>query len=166
MTWSMAEVSALATKAARGAGAPPAQAMRFGAVAAAHLSQGRDAGLLFAALDALPAGPILQCAAVLDRGMSDAISTGQSILKPVTHDALLDTYVQVLPCAARLEAQAGGQLVLHVDLARPRNPAMPRRIEGCDTLLHHMEELAGRTYVPDSATSRTSGAGAGLSDND
>jgi hypothetical protein len=59
MTWSEAEILALATKAARGARAPPEQAARFGQAAVAHLHAGRGEPALIAALDALPGGPIL-----------------------------------------------------------------------------------------------------------
>ena len=48
----------LAQKAARGAGAHPAQAAHFGRAVVYHLAAARDEADLIAALDALPSGPI------------------------------------------------------------------------------------------------------------
>ena len=59
MSRSSNEVMGLAAKAARGAGAPPAQAAQFGAAAAAHLGAGREIDVLVAALAVLPDGPIM-----------------------------------------------------------------------------------------------------------
>ncbi len=58
MTHSANEVEMLAQKAARGAGAYPAQAAHFGKAVVVHLSEDRPVGLLLDALDALPEGPI------------------------------------------------------------------------------------------------------------
>lgn len=58
MSFSVNETQMLAQKAARGAGAHPAQAAHFGRAAVCHLAAGRDPGDLLAALDALPEGPI------------------------------------------------------------------------------------------------------------
>ncbi len=166
MSWSAAEVLALATKAARGGGAPPAQAARFGQVAALHLMAGRDPALLQAALEALPGGPILDLALAVDRAVSEAARGRPGRLTVVPRNALLDSYIDALPYAARIEQGAAEGLVLQVDVNQPRARAIPRRIEGCATLLARMEALAARTYVPESEASRAKGAGAGLTDND
>jgi hypothetical protein len=58
MTYSVNEVQMLAQKAARGAGAHPAQAAHFGRAVVCHLAAGREASDLSAALEALPGGPV------------------------------------------------------------------------------------------------------------
>lgn len=58
MTHSVNELQSLAQKAARGAGAYPAQAAHFGRAVAYHLAAQRDSRALQDALAALPAGPI------------------------------------------------------------------------------------------------------------
>ncbi|MGX9357101.1 hypothetical protein ACS3SW_18605 [Roseobacteraceae bacterium S113] len=62
MSYSCTETLALATKAARGAGCPPAQAARFGQALLHHLGQGRSERAVTDALAALPAGPLLTLA--------------------------------------------------------------------------------------------------------
>lgn len=58
MTFSVNEIQMLAQKAARGAGAHPAQAAHFGRAVVCHLAAGRAGADLTAALDTLPDGPI------------------------------------------------------------------------------------------------------------
>ena len=58
MTQSANELEMLAQKAARGAGAYPAQAAHFGKVLVCHLVQNRPINALISALNALPDGPI------------------------------------------------------------------------------------------------------------
>ncbi|MCH2165890.1 MAG: hypothetical protein MK098_14785 [Marinovum sp.] len=73
MSYSAAELYALATRAARGAGFPAAQAGLFGGALVQHLSQGRDESDLMRVLDAAPSGPILDYAL-----NADASPLGQS----------------------------------------------------------------------------------------
>ncbi len=47
-----------------------------------------------------------------------------------------------------------------------RRPTLPARINCPAELFEHLQSLAQNTYVPASAASRESGAGAGLTDND
>jgi len=58
MSYSVNEIEALATKAARGAGAAPAQAAHFGRTTAHHIAASRPDDDLLAALNALPNGSI------------------------------------------------------------------------------------------------------------
>jgi hypothetical protein len=166
VNWSAAEVSALAAKAARGAGAPPAQAARFGEVAALHLQSSRAPQALADALDALPnSGAILVYPRALDRALA-ALAQGEAgLLGAVTRCALLESYVAALPFAAQVVERANG-LRLEADLKKPRQQRAARRITGCDALVGKMADLAARTFVPESEASRNAGAGAGLLDND
>ncbi|WP_220798082.1 hypothetical protein [Roseobacter sp. OBYS 0001] len=166
VNWSATEITALASKAARGAGAPPLQAARFGQAAAVHLTAARPPDVLAQALDFLPAGPILDYPLALDAALSTARSDGCAVVASVTQDTLLDSYVAALPFMARTECAQDGAIRLVVDFAKPRPRNHPLRISGCDTLLKQMNDLAARTFVPESAASRSAGAGAGLTDND
>lgn len=62
MSYSANEIMALASKAARGGGAPAGQANAFGRAAVVHLAEGRAESDLTHALAALPLGPILSLA--------------------------------------------------------------------------------------------------------
>lgn len=163
LNWSKAEIEALAGKAARGAGAPPAQAARFGVAAAHHLVSGRDAESLERALADATNGPILAYPLALDAVLADG---GCGALDDVGETPLLLSYIEVLPFAARLTSDGSGSLWLEVDLACPRKTLPIARITGCDALVAQMQALAARTLVPESEQSRAAGAGAGLVDND
>ena len=152
----------LAAKAARGAGAPPAQAAQFGAAAAAHLGEGRDIEALSAALGALPDGPIMTLPLVIARIAEQAqegLATGVISVRDVP---LAASYVAVLPYLAWLDT--GGTLAL--DLSRPAKRGAVQRIDLPDAVFKEWSALAARLLVPESDASRLSGAGAGLSDND
>jgi len=162
MTRSANEVTGLATKAARGAGAPPAQAAQFGAAVAAYLGAGRDIGLLHAALAALPEGPVMTLPLEIARiaeGARDGLATG---VIPLHDVPLAASYVATLPYLAWLSA--GGTLAL--DLFRPAQRLAVQRIDLPDAAYTEWSALAARLLVPESDASRLSGAGAGLSDND
>ncbi len=161
MSWSGAEVMALASKAARGAGAPAGQAARFGQVAAAHLGAGRPASDLSVALADLPAGAILDYPLLLDTALAQ-IAAKADTPQPLPGDALMLSYVETLPFQAALTVDQQ----LTVAFETPRVPDAARRIVGCDVLIDQMQTLAARTFVPESDSSRQSGAGAGLLDND
>ena len=164
MTWSEAEILALATKSARGAGAPPGQAARFGQAAVAHLQAGRGERLLIAALGALPGGPILTHPLRIDAALSEVDGNEVTVLNPDA-DPLFASYVDALPFLTSERATAEGG-VFGINLAAPRKRLAPRRITGCERLIRHMTELAKAILVPESETSRRAGAGAGLNDND
>ena len=157
MSWSRAEISALATKAARGAGAPAGQAAGFGAAAVVHLVRQRDEQALIDALDALPVGPVVDLPCQIDAALSgDA---------PIANDAvsdLLKSYLEARPYPVSLDHATG---CLSVNDGSPAS-GISGRITGYSELIDLMEKLAERTYVPDSDASRAAGAGAGLSDND
>lgn len=157
MTRSANEVMVLAGKAARGAGAPPAQAAQFGAAAVWHLQQGRDVAALDAALAALPAGPILDLplaiARIVERG------EGASVLPPAP---LAQSYVETLPFVARMDAQGR----VEIDLTTPAPRKVPQRIALDPQTYAAWSALAAKLLVPESDASRLSGAGAGLTDND
>ena len=162
MTRSVNEVTGLAVKAARGAGAPPAQAAQFGAAAVVHLCAGRDVQTLDAALDAVPAGPIMEYPLALARiaeAQKEGIAKGAF---EVDTAGLAQSYVEALPCQASLTIDH----VLHLDLNRPAERRQLPRIELPDEIYARWSALAAKLLVPESDASRISGAGAGLTDND
>jgi hypothetical protein len=159
---SVNEVTGLAAKAARGAGAPPAQAAQFGAAAAVFLQRGGDPHSLTAALAALPAGPVMALPVALARlAETQTDGSAQGVLG-VDHDELFYSYIAALPCHARI-TQDG---VVRLDLNRPAPRGAGGRIDLPDDVIAAWSILAARILVPDTASSRASGAGAGLSDND
>ena len=166
VSWSVTEIAALAGKAARGAGAPPAQAARFGAVVAAHLANEKSAEDLMRALNALPSGEIVALPLALDAALASLATGGPAVLELVSNTSLLESYVGQLPFAAHVSETPDGRVCLHADLTKPRAATAPGRVSGCDDLVARMETLAERTFVPETEASRAAGAGAGLSDND
>ncbi|MCV3272921.1 hypothetical protein [Roseobacter sinensis] len=165
MSWSRAEVQALAGKAARGAGAPPGQAALFGAAAALHLGQGRGAEALAEALEDLPDGPVMALPLVLQEVLP-AAHEGRGAAFGWTGDAdLARSYLETLPYDCRVEVLEPDRLKVQFT-ERSGQSAPLRRIAGCAPLLQHMTTLAARTFVPESDASRAGGAGAGVSDND
>jgi len=162
MSRSANEVMVLATKAARGAGAPPAQASQFGAVAARHLIEGRETAELQAALDALPRGPILSLPLIFTSIAEQA--TRGSAMRPVPKGpaALVLSYIETLPWQTGTTHDG----MLHIDLYKPAARCSVMRIDLPDEVYEAWRVLAARLLVPESDASRTSGAGAGLSDND
>jgi len=155
----------LATKAARGAGAPPAQAAEFGRAVVHHLKAGRDASGISNALDALPDGPIIDFpiafARVIERG-GDA-PHGQ--IDASGWLPLAQSYADALPYAVEVKL-AQDALTVTADLQRPAPKVPLGRLTLSDPLLEHMNSLAARILVPESDSSRLAGAGAGLTDND
>ena len=152
----------LATKAARGAGSPPAQAAQFGSAAVVHLTQGRDVSALNAALAALPDGPIIALPLALTRiaeGQAEGIATG---VLGHADLGLAQSYVQALPCALALTVDG----TVHLDLNRPAPRALVQRIDLPEDVYADWAALAAELLVPESGASRLSGAGAGLIDND
>lgn len=152
----------LATKAARGAGAPPAQAAQFGAAARWHLGMGQRLEALDQALNALPDGPILTLPLALAQMVEQARGGKYHGPLPVPVCALTISYLATLPYAAQMDAQ--GLVTLDPTTPAPRQP--PVRIDLSDTAYQRWSALAARLLVPESEASRLSGAGAGLTDND
>ena len=162
MSRSSNEVMGLAAKAARGAGAPPAQAAQFGAAAAAHLGARREIDVLVAALSVLPDGPIMTLPLDIARiaeTAQDGLATGVVAADDVP---LVASYVAALPYLAWL----GQRGTLALDLTKPAKRGTVQRIDLPDAIYREWCGLAARLLVPESDASRLSGAGAGLSDND
>ncbi|WP_299963293.1 hypothetical protein [uncultured Roseobacter sp.] len=161
MSWSRAEVQALATRAARGAGAPAAQAVHFGRAAALHLARGRPASEVSQALAALPEGPVLRLPLALQRlrraGGGDEIDTGGL-------PDLARSYVETLGMPLTIREVSPDALIVSPTKTAPLPD--PGRITGCEALIAEMTELAAHTLVPESDVSRQAGAGAGVTDTD
>lgn len=166
MILSANELIALASKAARGAGAPPQQAADFGRAALCHLRTGRAPQHLRAALDALPTGPVLDVPVGITRIIEradGAEAVGVFIVDAPTD--LLLSYLEALPCAVQAQPSNEGLSVV-ISLETPAPAASAVRITLPGGLASRMGELAALLLVPDTAASRASGAGAGLTDND
>lgn len=157
------EVTILSAKAARGAGAPPAQAAAFGRAALFHLAAHRPERDLVAALDALPLGPILTLPIAFARVMTEIADIG--MLPRDISAPLLHSYAEAQPFTTVLRA-VGPALQATVDTAKPSPFPTLSRITLSDDLHDLLNHLAARTLVPESETSRLGGAGAGLTDND
>lgn len=156
------EVMVLATKAARGAGVPPAQAAQFGKAVVIHLSTGGTVEALDAALNAAPDGPIMALPLAIARvaeAQRGGIAKGTLLRDPL---GLAQSYVAGLPCEADLRRDG----TLHLDLNRPALRPVVSRIDLPDETYEAWSALAAKLLVPDSDASRNSGAGSGESDND
>ena len=163
MMGSANEIAALAAKAARGAGAPPAQAAAFGQATTCHLAAGRDPGLLAQALDALPLGPIAILPGALMRVLESATEDSATGTLPAT--GLTQSYAEAQPFA-QVCTSTGQGFEITFTLTEPADRPKPARLELPKDLAKKMQSLAARTYVPETEASRLSGAGAGLTDND
>ncbi len=163
MNGSANEIAALAAKAARGAGAPPAQAEAFGQATICHLAAGRDPGLLAQALFALPLGPITTLPGALMRVLEEATEDTAKGTLPAT--GLTESYAEAQPFALTSTPTDQG-FDITFTLTEPANRTMPARLALPVALTEKMKTLAARTYVPETEASRLSGAGAGLTDND
>ena len=162
VSWSANEVQALATKAARGGGAPAGQAASFGRAAVCHLMAGRSAQDLIAALAALPTGPIVTLPVALAQVLETTDGSG-TLLSDLP--SLAQSYADTLPFAHEIAVMSHGiELSIQTDKAGPRSSV--RRLDLPDDLLALWNDLAARILVPESEASRLGGAGAGLTDND
>ncbi|AXI45677.1 hypothetical protein C1J03_06275 [Sulfitobacter sp. SK012] len=160
MIRSLNEVAALAGKAARGAGAPAAQATRFGQAAVQHLCAGRDPQALTRALAALPGGPILDLPlALMQQAEAQVVEGG---FETKGWDTLARSYVAALPFAATLNEKN----LLWIDLNTPAKRSPVARCDLPEDLCADWQALAAKTLVPETDASRLGGAGAGLLDND
>ena len=164
MSWSQAEFRALVTKAARGAGAPPEQAARFGQAAVAHILSGFEPFELTNALEALPDGPILAYPRAIDTALAESTDDFLQLERDVSN-TLFRSYVLSLPYAVTF---SGGTNVARYDvsLSTPSTGSDTARIVVAENLICQFSDFAQAILVPDSAESRSGGAGAGLDDND
>lgn len=163
MNLSVNEVMSLAARAARGAGAPPAQAAAFGRAAMFHLAAGRAAGTLTAALESLPQGPILTLPLDFIRVLTEDCS--EIPLPPDVATELVQSYAEAQPFLTTLHPE-GPQMQITVDRKSPSPGPAISRITMSEDLFTFLNHLAARILVPESEASRIAGAGAGLTDND
>ena len=173
MSFSATEVMALAQKAARGAGFPPAQAEAFGRAAVIHLGADRPGDALRAALADPKDSPILRLPLLMD----DVFRAAASLPEPIElslqtgDEALAPAYIRTLPirivsCKVQPGTDGPARLVIEADPSTPAKPSLPPRIALPDDLAAELSALAQKTYVPATEESRRKGAGAGLTDND
>lgn len=163
---SWTEVQALAVRAATGAHVPAAQALAFGAMVPRHLADGgSDAALL----DALARPDVIVTLAHRIEELIETASLSPRTVSTTEPDAdrraLLVSWLASLPCQAEVTVHAD-KVQARLSLGAPGTRTRPERLDVGDDLFARMQTLAARTYVPDSAASRHSGAGAGLMDLD
>ncbi|MGC1503965.1 MAG: hypothetical protein WA782_07455 [Sulfitobacter sp.] len=166
MMCSANEVMTLAAKAARGAGAPPAQATDFGIAALRHLQAGRDVQNLNDALTLLPDGPVLQLPLALLQMIENA--AGDSATGGFGQAARSDlalSYLDAQPYETKVET-VDGKVQVTLFLAQAKGAPVTSRVRLPDTLAATFLRYAARLLVPESEASRLLGAGAGLTDND
>ncbi|WP_299043174.1 hypothetical protein [uncultured Tateyamaria sp.] len=164
MSWT--EVQALGVKAASGAGVPPAQALAFGAMLARHVADGGPQGAIGLAL----AEPrrIVDLARRVET-IVEAASVSAARVDATEEDAgtraMLVSWLSGLPCKSDLDV-AGTRISVRLSLTDPSAQGRPERLQVDPSLLQQMNDLAAKTYVPDSDASRRGGAGAGLMELD
>lgn len=157
MTLSRNEVQALVFKAARGGGLPLGYAEDLAAAAG------------FLDFTKLTRCPCQGAAQVIPVAL-DLVLTGEGPQVVQAEPAVIAAYVAAAEAAhgRRLEVEdTAGGVVLHgfgAEVSRPQ--AATLRCHLPDALLAHLHEMAARTLVPDTESSRRVGAGAGLTDND
>ncbi|MBT8410178.1 MAG: DUF3726 domain-containing protein [Octadecabacter sp.] len=157
MTLSRNEVQALVFKAARGGGLPLGYAEDL-AVVAAYLD--------FAGLSRCPCqGPAQAIPVALD-----LVLTGERPQVVQAEPAVIAAYVAAAEAAygrrLDVEDRADGAVLRGFSGAAGRPQTAAPRCDLPDALLAHLHDMAARTLVPETESSRQSGAGAGLSDND
>lgn len=158
---SVNEVQGLLSKAARGAGAPPAQAAAFGQAGVYHLACGGDTAVLSSALAQGLTGPIIDCPKQIQCTMSQSESV-TFIVSDDPADALLSAYLDALPFQATRRSDGAIEVTRTVF----QRPDLPARLQVAEDVLAGWKALAARTFVPETEQSRRAGAGAGLTDND
>lgn len=156
MQFSINEIEALLSKAARGGGAPAGQASTFGKAAALHLARGCDVDDVQIALRALPDGPIILCPVDLHA----ALANGGGAM-PCNGHELLCSYAMALPYLVT-QTDSG----VTIDMHQYDKPKLPARLSIEAGVIDAWKALAALTYVPETEQSRQAGAGAGLTDND
>lgn len=166
MQKSWTELQALAVKAALGAAVPPAQALAFGAMVPRHLA---DGGAQAQLIDALGTPDVIVTLAHKVEEIIETASLSARVVSTQEADtgqrALLISWLASLPCQAGITNSAQ-DVHVHLSLTDPSTRSRPDRVTIAAPLFDVMQALAARTYVPDSAASRASGAGAGLMELD
>ena len=114
---SVNEAQVLGQKAARGAGAYPAQAAHFGRALSFHLAAGRPAHDLVVALDALPAGPIQTMPFAPEPGPLSA-SYSEALAAPDSRPALPARLALPLDLKAQMERLAQNTYVPATESSR------------------------------------------------
>ncbi|WP_136440054.1 DUF3726 domain-containing protein [Pacificoceanicola onchidii] len=173
MSRSANEIMTLAQKAARGAGFPPHQADRFGRAAAVHLASGHGTEALRRALTDAKDSPILRLPLLMDdmlRAMDQLGGDVELTLHP-GDEPLAPAYARLLPirvkeCSVLEPEDRQNRLRVVLDPMMPGKPSFPPRIHAPDAFIEELSALAEKTFVPESAASRSAGAGAGEIDND
>ena len=171
--WSLNEVAGMVQKAARGAGFPVGQAEDLGRVAAYLAGTGSSVAPVTAALQepmgavdvtwqdeavAFAQGP----AALIGPIVSDAFAMGytRAVLADMTHAPLVSAFL----------AQSGIAQTWHRSTVTPSDTTVLKPVCKAVTIpdadWQIWQELAAKTYVPETESSRLGGAGAGLTDND
>lgn len=169
----LAEIGATVQRAALGAGIPLAQAENLGRTAVFLAGTGGDLDVVVAALTASQDPMDVRWA---DDQITVVVGPA-ALVAPVVRDAfIMGVQRAVLPNAAQVPlvvamlAQAGigvrveARTVVRdgtIEAAIPKGP-----VQVSEVTWAVFADFAARTYVPDSATSRAVGAGAGLTDND
>ncbi|MEL7091218.1 MAG: hypothetical protein AAFN94_05745 [Pseudomonadota bacterium] len=159
------EVQSKAARAAVGAGVPHAQALAFGTMVARLLSDGGDEDLVLRCLET-PAR-VVSLAGAVEEAVEAASVAPDVVRVPVDafQRSLLSAWLRSLPCQAEI-AEVADALMVKLELRLPNALERPLRVPVRETLWQAMEDLAARTYVPDSEASRSMGAGAGLMETD
>lgn len=165
MTRSANEVMGLAAKAARGAGAPPEQAIEFGRAVVHHIHAGRDLEYLSRALESLPKGPIMDFPVAFARVVESGAASARGQVEASAWLPLAQSYADALPYAATVNVM-GEVLDIIAELEKPSAKIALGRFVLPDVLMEQMNGFAARILVPESDASRLGGAGAGLTDND
>ncbi len=162
-----AEIAALAERAARGAGFPPAQSAQFGRAAALHLASGGDSAALSDALATARKGPVLRLALLQDDLARAMTAAGPDIVLSIEPDdvALAPAYVALFPRDVSVVEIVKGspprpaRLHLRFGSDAVARPARLSRATVPEKLWQSFKALAARMDVPDSAESRARGAG-------
>ena len=170
---SLNEVEATLVKAARGAGLPLGVAEDFARFAAYLVATQRGAGAITRALAEDHATPAIDWDADIPRiGSGSAAMVAPMVVDAFAmgHDAVkLDNWAQAEITGAALACHGiamrwDGLCVSRSDTEVLPCPTGPVSVPEADW--QAWQSLAARTYVPESAASRSTGAGAGLTDND
>jgi len=171
--WALNEIAGLVQKAARGAGIPVGQAEDLGRVAVFLAGSGGSIAPVTAALlepistvdvrwqdgsVEVVQGP----AALIGPIVSDAFAMGytSAVLADTAHAALISAFL----ARSGVAPKWAGNTVTASDTTILRPTCKPVAIPQDDWQI--WQDLAAKTYVPETEASRSSGAGAGLTDND
>lgn len=169
----LAEIGAMAQKAALGAGIPLGQAEDLGRVAVYLAGSGGDLGVVADALTQAPDPIDVQWGS----DQITVVAGPVALIGPIVRDAFAMGVVRAIfgdmgqvPLVVAMLAQAGiavrltDKTIVRDGVVTPAEPVGPVPVP--DALWAVFESFAAKTYVPESEASRAGGAGAGLTDND